>query len=615
MLYLGVILLIGAIGCEALKQPRPVWLRAMTIGGLLFVAFPLLIDGAKQANKGKDIIVLCVFITYGILMYYYLFRAFIVIKNMRIIGGRSKKYIPDLSTPPTPYAPLAPQQNAYNAYDYVNPVAKYPARDPRYGFEKVFGMADLKAKLDNISHEIGENGKNGVLLYGDPGNGKTFIAEAWAKEMGLKFLEARWPELASKWINQTAEQVKLIFESAKQQRPCLIFLDEADAMLLDRASMEHGTSTEIQAKQIVDVFLMLLHDCHDFKQSGVVIVAATNFPDQLDQAAFREKRFDFKLSIDPPDGPAREKLMQSSLRPGFSFEPEVIAMVSPRWEGFSVARIMEVTDRACRMAQDLGTHRIGLTTLKAALRDVQGQLGHRLPENTSTLDELHFDENLRTGLKQLALHMANAEDSAAQDATLPRGVLFYGPPGTGKTAVAKALSMSAGWAFLATTGQALQSAPDEMDKLLSKASNLRPCIVFIDEADDIIQDRALNPYGKQATNKLLAAMEGTKPLHDVLFVAATNFRESLDAAAVRDGRFGEHFEFTLPSFATLEQIVRGFMAEKRKAPWAKDFDPVAAAKILEGYAPSDARGRLQKAINRAVANRENITLADLAAVC
>lgn len=610
MVYLGLIVLLAAFACVYFQFLPKLYIRVgvayvlMDIGARIIksesamsqIAFPAKMAFSEWVSKPA---VIASGLAHLVLLATFFYCIRVVVNAIKAWRGKtSSKTL---------------GQSASHAQENGDCRKLFPVRKPRHGFDAVFGMSELKKSLGNISHEIGKNGKNGVLLYGDPGNGKTFIAEAWAKEMGLNFLEIRWPEVASKWVNQTSEQVKAAFQAATMQKPCMIFFDEAESMLRDRASMGRSDGTS-EVPQTVDAFLTLLNDYHDSKRSGIVIVAATNFPEQLDQAAFREGRFDFKKEIPSPDAPAREMLIQHSLRKGFALEPSAGAKIAPKWEGFSVARIREVTDRACAMAKETGVRQIGVAELKTALRDVQGALGHSLPESTPSLDALHFDAPLQADLNQLATHMMDAEYASDLGAALPRGILFYGPPGVGKTAVAKALAKSTQWAFLGTTGQALQSAPDEMDKLLSKAANLRPCIVFIDEADDIIQDRALNPYGKQATNKLLAAMEGTKPLHDVLFVAATNFRESLDAAAVRDGRFGEHFEFTLPSSATLEQIVRGFMVEKSKAPWAKDFDPVAAAKILDGFAPSDARGRLQKAINRAVANRENITLADLAAV-
>ena len=495
---------------------------------------------------------------------------------------------------------------------------------PGLSFADVIGMQKLKDELGKHADEIFNGGKNGILFHGAPGNGKTMMAEAFAGELQSRmpkdkyvvFMPVSMATLASRWLNQTTEQLNDLFvqaaAAAKTYGACVLFIDEIDSVLVSRDTIGPG-GTEVS--QQVNVMLTLLVNFRNFKQNGIVIVAATNFLDKLDSAAIREGRFDFKTEITAPDEPARiALLMQSASEAALS--QKTAERVASRWEGFGVARLRHVGQKAAKLAKASNRDEVTFDDLMAALRDAQGCRGLNLPENTASLDELHFDEELTSSLKGLARRMTKIAEIEAMGGSVPKGVLFFGPPGTGKTAVAKALAKSSGWAFLSTTGQRLMNDANEFDRLITKASDLRPCIVFIDEADDILADRATNPHGKSATNNLLALMDGDRALKDVMFVAATNFEDALDAAAVRGGRFAEHYEFRRPTEDALVSIIRAFMASKANAPWSPEFTPEAAAAILKDFSPADAKDRMQKAINRVVANlgEEKIALADLEAV-
>lgn len=505
----------------------------------------------------------------------------------------------------------------------------YQVAAPRYTFADVDGMYDLKEKLGQQLVEILQNPikgkpKNGILFHGLPGNGKTMMAEALAGECArylprgkrVAYLPVSMAELSSRWVNQTTEQLRALFNDAvsagREAGCCVLFIDEIESALPDRTRMMHSDS---EAGKQVTALLTLLVNIRNFATHHVVIVGATNHLDQIDAAAQREGRFDYKTEITPPDEEARAALLVKAARAA-RLDPKIAARAASRWEGFGVSRILHVGDAAAKRAAREHRHDVTFEDLMAALRDAQGCRGLNLKESTPTLDKLHFNEDLRDGLNRLANRMIHIAEIEEKGGSVPKGVLFYGPPGTGKTAVAQALAKSSGWAFLSTTGQTLMADPNAFEALVTKAANLRPCIVFIDEADDILADRSTNPYGKSATNNLLAIVDGNRPLPDVMFIAATNYEETLDGAAVRGGRFAEQFEFSLPEGDALTAIIRSYMASKSNAPWHPAFTPEAAAVLLADMSPADAKDRLQKAINNAVSRMDGSTirLADLRAV-
>lgn len=509
------------------------------------------------------------------------------------------------------------RQQAVSHQPESPPVRRIPADRPAFRLASIVGMDDFKAKTREAiaSVKAFAEGKskpsNGILLYGPPGCGKTMMAEAIAGDLGMDIIKVDIGKIQSRWIGQTNEQIQAAFDDAITHGNCVLFFDEVDSLLRARSSVSAGTDTE--PLKNVNTMLTNTAKIHD-KWHGVVFVAATNHYDLLDDTAIRDGRIDHKIEVPPPDKAARESLLTKFLAAGRStqiaFEEGVVSRAARRWEGFSVARIKAVAERAAKMAGEEGTRRVSFNLVMRALRKVQGSYGDLLAENTMTLSELAFDPVIRSELKALATRLIDIERIESLGGSVPKGVLFHGAPGTGKTATAKALAKTAGWAFLQTSGNALLHDPESFDKLVAKAQDLRPCILFIDEADDILQDRGMSgAYGKSAANRLLQLMDGNKPLHDIMFVAATNNPEILDDAALRGGRFSEAFKFEKPSQETTLELVRCWMVEKKTTPFAPEFTPEAvvqmfAMKNLE-LAPADIRDRCQKAVNYAITRSDN----------
>lgn len=487
-----------------------------------------------------------------------------------------------------------------SSHDWI-PNRRFTAVRPRYTFADVAGMDELKKELLAVGKEIvaarrGTELRNGILLEGDPGNGKTFLAEALAGQLKLRFLSMTFGDVASKWVNQTTEQVIQAFDDALAQSPCLMFMDEIDSILVRR---DNVLRSDAETPKTVNAVLTRLVS---MRGKGVVLVAATNFVDQLDRAAIREGRFDFKIHVPPPDRAARASVFQRALSSKglANVPPDVIERAVTRWEGFSVARVRAIAIEAAQIARAEGTREIDFALIQRALRKVQGSLGGAQREDDPTLEKLILSPEMAETLASLAARMTRIEEVERLGGSVPGGVLFYGPPGTGKTFTAKALARSAGWAFLPATGQDLLSAPERIDELLRKASDLRPCVVFIDEADDILGERGMAPWAKAATNKLLSAIDGAGgKVKDVLFVAATNHAHTMDAAALRGGRFTEKVEFLLPDEATVAEFVREWMRTTR-APLSPGLSAEVIGRTIGELSPANVKEILQAAVNHMI---------------
>lgn len=487
---------------------------------------------------------------------------------------------------------------------------------PKVSFKDVHGNADIKARLKEAAQAVvakrgGERtARNGVLLSGKPGNGKTMFVEALAGELKLPLLQLTYGDVASPWVGEKSARINAAFAQARRQQPCVLFIDEVDSFLSSRDG-EAGNGVK-EDRDVVNALLTLMVD---IRKERVILVAATNHMERLDAAGVREGRFDFKVEITPPDAEARIGLLKLGLKTNLtkaSVDPAVIESVARRWNGYSAKRILAVTEELGPYLRRAGRVTPAYEDFMGALRALQGRKGVLL-ENVKALDELVLSPVTRESLGLIAGRMADPQHTEAHGGTLPTGVLFYGPPGTGKTATAKALAKSIEWAFLTATGADLARNPAELQKLHNQANELRPCVIFVDEADELLRNRDLSPH-TEGTNKLLTLLDGVGDrVKDIVWIAATNNPDQIDPALLRGGRFTEKVPFERPSAKSLSIYLEAWFAG-RKVHLASGLSVAAVAQTLRGESIANAEAVAQDALNRAISRRSApvvVTLADV----
>lgn len=241
-------------------------------------------------------------------------------------------------------------------------------------FDDVVGMDKLKRDMVQVMEimkkpaEYAKKGirmPKGILLEGDPGNGKTLFAKALAGEAKINFIPAKATDFESMFMAIGPLKVKLLFKKARRRAPCIVFIDEFDG--IGTVRNYSGSAIETENTRIVTA---LLNELDGFEPSkGVLVIAATNSIKALDPALIRPGRFDTKLTVPYPDEAARKKLVEMYTRgkqPAAECTTEKLAR---EFQGFSCAKIESVLNSAALIAGQAGRAEFTLQDVKAAANE------------------------------------------------------------------------------------------------------------------------------------------------------------------------------------------------------------------------------------------------------
>ncbi|MFW9807852.1 MAG: CDC48 family AAA ATPase [Candidatus Thorarchaeota archaeon] len=485
---------------------------------------------------------------------------------------------------------------------------------------KIREMVELPMKSPELFKRLGISPPKGVLLMGPPGTGKTLIAKAVANESGANFKVINGPEIMSKFYGESEQKLRETFEDAEKNAPTIIFIDELDSIAPKRADV----TGEVE-RRVVAQLLALMDGLAGRGQ--VIVIGASNRPDDIDEALRRPGRFDREIVIGVPDKQGRLEILQIHTRAmplEEGLDLEKLAAVTHGFVGADLAALArEAAMQALRRVLPHVDPETGdipadiLTNLYVTNADFEMALSEVSP---SALREVLVEKpNVQWddvgGLTKVKMQLREAVEAPLKHPEVfeemgirtPKGVLLFGPPGTGKTLLAKAVATESEANFISVRGpEIFNKYVGESEKavreIFKKARQTAPCVLFFDEIDAILGSRSRQDdtgVSQRIVNQFLAELDGMQTLQNVLVIGATNRADILDPAVLRPGRFDGVVFVPPPDVDARLEI---FKVHTREMPLADDVSLEKLADQTEGYSGADIEGLVREAAMAAVRN-------------
>ena len=252
---------------------------------------------------------------------------------------------------------------------------RYDEDNIKITFKDVAGADEAKQELEEVVeflkhpkkyNDLGAKIPKGVLLYGPPGTGKTLLAKAVAGEAGVPFFSISGSDFVEMFVGVGASRVRDLFEQAKKSAPCIVFIDEIDAVGRQRGAGLGGGHDERE-----QTLNQLLVEMDGFgANEGIIMIAATNRPDILDPALLRPGRFDRQIVVDRPDIKGRQEILKVHIK-GKPISPEVeLGVIARRTPGFTGADLSNLVNEAALMAARKNKNKIDMPEMEEAAERV-----------------------------------------------------------------------------------------------------------------------------------------------------------------------------------------------------------------------------------------------------
>jgi len=475
-------------------------------------------------------------------------------------------------------------------------------------------MVELPLRHPELFQRLGVDPPKGVLLHGPPGTGKTMLARAVANESAAKFFHINGPEIMGSAYGESERRLRELFEQAAEAAPSIIFIDEIDSIAPKRSQVTGEAEKRLVAQ------LLTLMDGIEPRQN-LVVIAATNRPEALDEALRRPGRFDREIVVGVPDQPGRREILGIHTR-GMPLAPDVdLDDLARRTFGFvgadlaalvreaaleSVRRIMPRLNLAEQVIPTEVLDALSVTTgdFDNALKRVQPSAMREVMVEAPTVgwDDIGgldaAAERLREGVELPLKHPEAFRRIGIRPA---KGFLLYGPPGTGKTLLAKAAAKESEANFIATKSSDLLSkwygeSEQQIARLFNRARQVSPTIIFLDELDSLVPARGGGLGEPQVTervvNTILAEMDGLEELQNVVVIGATNRPTLIDPALLRPGRFDELIYVGPPDTAGRRRILA---IHTKAMPLANDVDLESLARRTDRFTGADLEDLTRRA--------------------
>lgn len=513
--------------------------------------------------------------------------------------------------------------------------SKYPNLPQQITYDQVGGLSKqielLKSTIElplnnpTLFSDFGISPPRGILLHGPPGTGKTMLLRCVANSITeAHVLTINGPSIVSKYLGETENAIRDIFNEAKKFQPSIIFMDEIDSIAPSRTSDDSGETES----RVVAQLLTVMDGMGD--NGRIVVVGATNRPNSIDSALRRPGRFDQEVEIGIPDVEAREEILTKQFAKMNSekcqITKEEIASIASKTHGYVGADLTALCRESVMKAINRGlTVGIPQTAIKVTVDDVY----HALPEiRPSAMREIFLEmpkvhwsdiggqEELKRKLIEVVQLPLEASDSFKNlGVSSPKGVLLYGPPGCSKTLTAKALATESGLNFLAVKGPEIFNkyvgeSERAIREIFRKARAASPSIIFFDEIDAIAGDRDGDSSTTAALNvltSLLNEIDGVEELKGVVIVGATNKPTEIDPALLRPGRLDRHIYVAPPDYDARLQILQKCSRKFNLQSGDESVDLQKLAELTDGCSGAEVTLLCQEAGLAAIMENKEAT--------